>query len=197
MKAKLKIDWATHQAAKYACLNWHYSKSVPVGKLVKVGAWENDKFIGVVIFSHGANKSIGSPYNLDLQSCCELTRVALTHHENDVSKILALAIQFLKKCCPKIKLIVSYADPEQGHVGTIYQATNWIYVGLNKGSHYLLKLPNGKIVHPRTASMMFKSIKNLNLEKITVTKKHVYLMAIDQEIKKQVLLLKQDNPKRA
>ena len=31
-KANLKIDWATHEAAKYACTNWHYSKSVPINK---------------------------------------------------------------------------------------------------------------------------------------------------------------------
>jgi len=29
------------------------------------------------------------------------------------------------------EIIVSYADPEQGHVGTVYQATNWIYTGLS------------------------------------------------------------------
>jgi hypothetical protein len=42
-KADLRIDWATHAAAKYACENWHYSGCMPVGKLVKVGAWESGK----------------------------------------------------------------------------------------------------------------------------------------------------------
>jgi hypothetical protein len=51
--SNLVVNWATYEAAKYACLNWHYSGTVPVGKLVKVGAWEDGKFIGVVIFSCG------------------------------------------------------------------------------------------------------------------------------------------------
>lgn len=29
------------------------------------------------------------------------------------------------------EIVVSYAEVEQGHVGTVYQATNWIYTGLS------------------------------------------------------------------
>jgi len=54
-KINLHIDWASHVSAKFACLNWHYSKCLPVGKLVKVGVWEDKKFIGCIIFSRGAN----------------------------------------------------------------------------------------------------------------------------------------------
>lgn len=53
MTVDLKIDWATYAAAKYACENWHYSKSIPKSKLVKIGAWEDGSFIGVVIFLMG------------------------------------------------------------------------------------------------------------------------------------------------
>lgn len=28
---------------------------------------------------------------------------------------------------PGLRLVVSYADAGQGHVGTIYQATGWLY----------------------------------------------------------------------
>jgi len=35
----------------------------------------------------------------------------------------------LKKHAKGLKLVVSYADFNQGHHGGIYQATNWIYVG--------------------------------------------------------------------
>ena len=65
-KPKLKVDWATHEAAKHSCVNWHYSKCLPAGKLVKIGAWENSKFIGVVIFSRGddiwPNMAMYSPH---------------------------------------------------------------------------------------------------------------------------------------
>lgn len=32
----LKVDWATHEAAKFSCENFHYSRSLPAGKSVKV-----------------------------------------------------------------------------------------------------------------------------------------------------------------
>lgn len=50
----LIVDWSTHKSVKYACENWHYSKSVPVPPLVKIGAWEDSQFIGVIVFSRGA-----------------------------------------------------------------------------------------------------------------------------------------------
>ncbi|WP_235617656.1 hypothetical protein [Brevibacillus brevis] len=57
----LKVDWATHGATRFACENFHFSRSLPAGKSVKVGAWENGQFIGDVIFSRGATNYIGSP----------------------------------------------------------------------------------------------------------------------------------------
>ena len=95
MKAELKIDWATHESAKYAVENWHYSQCLPAGKLVKVGAWENEKFIGVVIFGRGANNNMAKPYGLTQLECCELVRIALTTHLTPVSRIAALAIKFI------------------------------------------------------------------------------------------------------
>jgi len=103
---KLKIDWASHEAASYACLNWHYSKRMPRFKLVKIGAWENDKFIGVVLFGWGATQDLVKPYGLKMTQGCELTRIALKEHKSPVSKIMALAIKFLKKSNPGIRLIV-------------------------------------------------------------------------------------------
>jgi hypothetical protein len=58
-----------------------------------------------------------------------LTRIALTNHKAPVSRIMAITLRKLKKHAKGLKLVVSYADFNQGHHGGIYQATNWIYVG--------------------------------------------------------------------
>ena len=120
-KAILKLDWCDYKAAKYAVEHWHYSKSLSASKNVFVGVWENSKFIGVVGFGRGANNQIAKPYGLEQTEVCELTRVALTKHVNPVTRILAIAIKLLKKQSPTLKLIVSYADPQQNHYGGIYQ----------------------------------------------------------------------------
>ena len=126
-KANLRIDWATHAAAKYACEKWHYSGCLPAGKLVKVGAWEHGKFIGVVLFGRGATPNLGKPYNLGQDECVELVRIALTKHESPVSRTASLATQFLSRSNPKLRLIVSLADQSQGNHGGIYQPGHSIY----------------------------------------------------------------------
>ena len=193
MKPVLKIDWATHEAAKYAVENWHYSESMPAGKLVKVGAWENGKFIGVVLFGRGANNNIGKPYGLEQIATCELVRIALTKHITPVSKIAAIAMRFLKANSPGLRLIISYADPLQGHHGGIYQAGNWIYCG--KSSPQAAVIFQGKVMHKRTAQEKFGGIEGM--KKSAVTSKHKYLMPLDNEMRKSIMPLAKPYPKRA
>lgn len=200
----LKIDWATYEATKYACTHFHYSKSVPAGKLIKIGAWEDGKFVGVVIFSRGANKSIGSPYGLKQTECCELTRVALTKHKCFVSQILAEAIRFLKNFNPDMQLIVSYADTDQEHHGGIYQATNWIYEGKTSGERYFIV--NGKKTHPKSIHSKYgkgsqriewlRSHVDPNAQIYESNGKHKYLMPLNKEMKNKILPLAKPYPKR-
>lgn len=200
---ELKIDWATHESAKFACLNWHYSKSVPVPPLVKVGVWENGKFIGCVIFSRGASSNLLKPYGLNQDEGCELTRVALTTHKSSVSRIIKIAIIFLKKNSPKLRLIVSFADPQYSHHGGIYQAGNWIYCGdTAKSKEYYF---NGKRLHSRQVSekghniqqgVIRKTVKPSQCEIINTDGKHRYLMPLDGIMKKQIEVLAKPYPKR-
>lgn len=192
VKHELKIDWATHEAAKFACEKWHYSKCLPVGKLVKIGAWEDGKYIGCVIFGRGANNNMLKPFGLEQNDGCELVRVALKKHSSPVSKIMALAIKFLKKSQPDLKLIVSYADPEEGHHGGIYQACNWIYTGLS--SKAIKVFYNGKWSHKKTVDDA--GVNQTFLPKKIVEGKHRYLMPLDAEMRDKVAKLAKPYPKR-
>ena len=51
---------ANTRSCQFAVLNWHYSKAMPVGKMVRVGLWEADRFKGCALFSRGANKLVSS-----------------------------------------------------------------------------------------------------------------------------------------
>jgi len=202
-KANLKINWATHEAASFACQNWHYSKCVPAGKLVKVGVWEDGKFIGVVLFGRGANARMAKHYGLNHDQACELVRVALTDHINKVTKIIKFAFKFLRLKCSKLKLIVSYADPSQGHHGGIYQAGNWIYSGRSQAQSDVLI--NGKLIHKKSANAKYGTASPEKImQKYNViakygprTWKHIYLMPLDKGMKKQIMPLSKPYPKRA
>lgn len=201
-KQSLKLDWCSYEAAKYAVEHWHYSKRMPAGKLVKIGVWENDKFIGCIIYSMGANKYIGNPYGLRQQEVCELTRVALSRHKTPTSKIVVFSLKMLKKQSPGIKLVVSYADANQGHYGGIYQASNWLYCGETEsdGGQRI----NGKIIHRRTVFSRYgrqdiewlKQNVDPNSHYIKALPKHKYLMPLDKEMRKQIEPLRKPYPKR-
>lgn len=194
--AVLKMDWATHDATVFACTNWHYSKSVPAGKIVKVGAWEDGRFIGVILFSRGANKSIASPYGMTQFEVCELTRIAMREHATPVTRMVSIAIKMLKKSNPKLRLIVSYADVDQGHEGKIYKAGNWYYEGLFNAGSMGAFIVNGKKVHPKTIHSQYgKGSQRLpflhkyvdpNATKFITKGKHKYLYVLDESIRERI-----------
>lgn len=169
---------------------------MPIGKLIKIGVWENEKFIGVIIFSRGANKGLGSPFVLTQTECCELTRVALTTHKTPVSRIIKISLKLLKQIS-NMKLIVSFADEEQNHHGGIYQAGNWIYSGMtNAADEYLYK---GRRYHGRAFRKSMGSHLNYldkGLQIIKGSSKHRYLMPLCDSIRPIILELKQPYPKR-
>jgi len=200
---KLHIDYCSYEAAKYAVMHWHYSKAMPIGKLVKYGIWENDIFIGAVIFGMGASDSLGKKYNCTHFETCELVRIALKEHQTSVSKIVSICIRSLKKYCNGLKLIVSYADTMQNHNGSIYQAGNWIYDGATRPDKaYLFE---GVQYHSRSISesgykKMFDRVakvpKPLECEIVQLKKKHKYLYPLTKEIRKQIEKLRKPYPKK-
>jgi hypothetical protein len=203
-KADLRIDWATHAAAKYAVENWHYSQMMPKSKLSKVGVWENGEFIGVVIFGvGGGNSTRGDKYGLrKAGDVCELVRVALRDHVAPVSQIVAVALRFLRKSNPKLRLVISFADTVQGHHGGIYQAGNWIYTGLTEGDReFHVK---GEIIHPRTIHIRgWRQVESWLRENVDpdarlvkTPGKHRYLMPLDAAMRVQIQSLSKPYPKR-
>lgn len=192
-KPVLKVAPCSHDAAKYAVENWHYSEVLPAGKLFKIGAWEDDKFIGAVIFSYGANNNIGKPYNLKQTEVCELVRVALRSHSWPVSRIMRFALKMLKQHNQGTRLCVSYADPLQGHHGGVYQATGWIYAGSSTAQQGVIY--KGRVMHKRTANELFGTIKGM--EKSSVMWKHKYLMPLDAQMHERIMPLSKPYPKRA
>lgn len=179
-KINLKLDFCSFEAAKYAVMNWHYSKAMPAGKLVKIGVWENEKFVGAVIFGRGANNNMCKYLKVEQTDICELVRVALTKHESPTTRIVAIALKLLKKTNPGIKTVFSYADwTNQHHEGIIYKAGNWKRHGLRKssGGHVIYK---GKLYHNRSISSRFGSRANIpeelkkQLEKPPVQEKYLF-----------------------
>lgn len=206
-RPELRLDWCSHEAAKYAVENWHYSKSLPVPPLVKVGAWEAGKFIGAVVFSRGASTNLLRPYGLTNTEGCELTRVALSQHRTPVSRIVAIAIKIVKRANPGLRLVVSFADPMQDHFGGIYQAGNWFYAGTSSPDRAFVD-QDGRKYHSRLIAengsgyrkqfgVMRKCRDARGMQKIITPGKHRYLMPLDDDMRRRIAPLAKPYPKRA
>lgn len=187
------------EAAEWACRRWHYTGTVPNGRRVDHGYWEGDDFKGSVSYAHGANMNLATQYTRPFETC-ELVRVALARHERPVTQILSRSLQLLKATNPGLRLVVSYADTRQGHLGTIYQAGNWIYVGTIGDPHIVI---HGQRHHGRSVSSRYgtRSLpwlrKHVDPEahREDPLPKHKYLMPLDRKLGRDLRKLHQPYPK--
>lgn len=206
----IRIEKASNEAIKYACKYFHYAGHHPTGNMIGYSVFENDEWCGVVIFGSGATPNIGKPYGLKQGEIMELTRMALNGKQTTTSQVMMACVKQLKKDAPLCKLLVSYADIDQNHLGIIYQATNWIYTGettKNKVSAYIIngrKIHNRNIMgyrqripHPKDMSVIDFVRKYLDPNgKEFITKgKQKYLMPLDKKLRKSLMQLSKPYPK--
>lgn len=201
---ELKVDYCSFEAARFAVEKWHYSHRLPPPPHNPMGVWEDGKFIGAVVFARGASSNLLKPYGLTTYDGAELVRVALTNHKTPVSRIIAISLKLLKKRNPKLRLIVSFADPSQGHIGGIYKAGGWIYAGkMSSTTEYIDK--TGRRWHGRMISSTgtrkvfgkYRSVlKTTDCVAVKVPGKYRYLMPLDDEIRATVLPLSLPYPAR-
>lgn len=131
LRNQLEIAPISVTDARKAVMRWHYSKRMPIGRLVCHGVWELGAFVGVIMYGRGASKELGTQWGCTSLECCELVRIALAPGRKvPTSRALSVSLRMLRKSSPDLKLVVSFADSAQGHVGKLYQSTNWVYAGL-------------------------------------------------------------------
>ena len=201
----MKLTIANAKAIKHACLNFHYAKSVPSVQYGFNVYNDNDEWCGVICYGGGATPHIGKPFGLMQGEILELVRVALNGKQSTTSECVAASLRELHRIDPLLKMVISYADLDQDHSGTIYQATNWIYLGnMNSGSRSAFII-NGKKTHPRTIGSAggIQSLKwvqeNLdpNATEFFTKGKHRYIFVFDKRLRKEWQKQHQPYPKKA
>ncbi len=75
------------------------------------------------------------------------------HLKISESYFIGQTLKWLKKNT-EIKTIVSYADPNYGHSGIIYRATNFKHVGMSSAGRVIIY--NGKKYHDKTIRTKYK-----------------------------------------
>lgn len=175
----MRLEKASRKAVDFALLNFHYAKTIaPRAHDNAYSVFNsNGEWCGVICFGMGATPQIGSPYGLKQGEAVELIRVALNGKQETTSKVVSLGLKLLKKHSPLVRLVISYADKGQNHKGTIYQATNWYYVGDSEssGMEYFV---DGKWRHAKAIKPHIKRIA----EKRKSSGKNKYIYPLDSSL---------------
>jgi len=163
-----------------------------------LGLFEDLKLIGVAVYGFPVGRQTVKSItpNLNNDEVLELTRLWLIDEapKNSESFFIGKTFDWLRKNTG-IKVLISYSDPMQDHLGIIYQATNWLYQGNNtmliKG--YLHKI-NGEVMHPRSVVALYGTIKEEEIkkidpayERIEMKKKHRYLYILHKKDRKKII----------
>lgn len=179
------IELIDKKIAKELIIENHYSHKWTSCRYA-LGLFTEGNLVGVAVYGFPVGRSVVKSITPDLENgdVLELTRlwVADSEGKNTESHFLGKTFWWLKKNTD-VKILISYSDPMQGHVGGIYQATNWLYQGNNTMlakayDHYM----EGEWMHSRTVVAKYGSIKVEHLKKIypeykrrPILKKHRYL----------------------
>ena len=121
IKAEEAVPWI---------LQKHYAKRLPSISYA-FGLYENNNLVGIVTYGMPASNQLceGVCGVENKQKVIELNRLCLQDNsKNQASYLVANSIKLL----PKPMIIVSYADTAQGHIGYVYQATNFLFTGTTK-----------------------------------------------------------------
>jgi len=126
-----KIDYKT---AMNLIVEKHYlHRKCPCS--IAFGLFSNNELVGVIVFGKPSSYTLceGIAGKEESKNVIEFNRlwVCDTMGKNTESWFISRVI----KQCP-FEIIVSFADTEQGHIGYIYQATNWLYCGESKKQRY-------------------------------------------------------------
>jgi hypothetical protein len=192
----MRLEIASAKAVKYACLNFHYSKVVPAQYFGYSVFNDKNEWCGVILFGGGAGAYMGRPFGLFYGQYLELTRMALNSKQESTSKAMSIAIKLIKKSNPTVRLLISYADKGQEHIGTIYQATNWYFVENIKSSGEEV-FYKGRWSHNRTPSEKLNTEDYKKLIKRKKSGKYKYIYPLNKNMIPLCESLKKPYPKNA
>jgi hypothetical protein len=116
------------EEAKPWLLTKHYARrTAPV--TYAFGVYEDGALLGVVTYGTPVSSSLRAgicgPEWAD--RVLELNRLCCESRKNLASLLVGRSLAML----PHPRVVVSYADTAMGHVGYVYQATNFLYTGLS------------------------------------------------------------------
>lgn len=178
IKSDYYIDEVTYKTAMHYVIKYHYlhrkaSCSFSYALIEK----QSNRIVGVITYGTPSSSTLrkGVCGIEEKDNVIELTRLWVEDStpKNAESFLIGNTIKLLNK-----EIVVTYAEIEQGHVGTVYQATNFLYTGMS-AKHGDWKV-EGLNVHNQTLTDKYtiQELKDLYGDKMVYVqrpRKHRYV----------------------
>ena len=195
---KLQVKEINTRIAKQLIILHHYSHAWTFGSCVHaLGLFRNGIVVGVAVYGWPVGRNVSQSISPEINDgeVLELTRLWVNDSEgkNTESWFLGQTFKWMKEHDKKIKVLISYSDPNAGHVGTIYQATNWLYQGRGTDDHWY-KIGK-EIIHPRTVHKRYGTraidklkeiVPEVELVEVETKYRYIYILTDKKERKKIV-----------
>lgn len=173
---------------------YHYSHKPTQNRFLSFLVNEDKGFLQLGYGIRPTMKHTISQYITD-GNFCEFDRMWLSDElpKNSESQTIALLLFYLRHVYPRIKFVITYADGSVGNRGTIYKATNALYVGKIPVDFYVLS--NGERVHPVSMYHRHKTRAFATLKDIYPGIKHIkgveyqyrFLYILDRALRRKLL----------
>ena len=183
---QMRVAPIPFRIAKQLLVREHYLHSMPGGSRLSLGVFLGGQLLGAVLLGAGPSNAHRMVEGGDSDSCLTLTRLWLDNSlpRNSESRVLGVIFRHLRRSTA-VKFLVSYADPAAGHIGTIYQASNWLYAGLSQAVPWI-DLGDGVPRHSRSVAHSYGThgrahfaAHGIELQRIPQSPKHRYIRFLD------------------
>lgn len=163
----------------------HYMHDLERRVVLAYGLYITDTLAGVA--SYGlpmANAWKIVPLVKDDKSLVELVRLAIYRWapKNAGSYLIGASLRDIRRVRADWLVAIAYADPAFGHLGFVYQASNWAYFGEQKGDNYRLVDDDGGIHRRKGIYLKYGTTdsKRLGMKSIALPKKLLYVIQLQK-----------------
>ena len=181
----------------------HYLHSFPGGTKLSFGIFYQSFLMGAITLGVGPFLGYGLVDRATPEDCVTLTRLWLADDlpRNSESHVIGTLLRSLQKET-SLKFVLAYSDPVAGHLGIIYQATNWLYTGLSSATPFY-DIGDGILHHSRslahglgTHSIRYLASQGISVKTVPQMAKHRYIYFLDQSWRSRLMVPVLSYPKK-
>ena len=180
-------------AKEYMCKN-HYTHGCHNAPNPCYGLYEYGKLIGAIAFSQPCSENVRSSiWGKEFKNrVIELHRLHImdTTPRNTETWFMSRCFEMLKQDKPEIKGIISFSDTTEGHIGTIYKAMNFYFVGKTSSATFY-RDQEGRLRHPRQNGVNISKEEALTrgwtIEHRRAKNRYLYLLPENKREKRTLL----------